>query len=860
MASPLPPPPSRPCEQCSNRGAECTSNYIDSLAEAKAKKQRRDSSTRAINDSANAPPRKKIRKSDASIRLAGNPEGDAQTDTSAKRRRSSATVISTYAVGESSQSGSTGADIGGMDSVESPPTLAQVMPNQSSADQDVFPSHRTAGERQHNLLQYLFATHPVTTMMYDYTDLSSIRCCREGNDDLFEEDKGRIWAEEPSEAHSALDDEAISDLADDLIETFFSIVHPRAAILLDVDKFRSRFSSPDTHPSGPLSHAFIAAILGWGVRFSEHPAILADREETSARDLSIATGRKRSRLVSLVIIRAREVAEENKILRLPSLENAQTLYFLEGLLGRGLHDSFELIIALIGYQATYTSAVVRHLISLGYNTPRGLLSIQDQHERSEAVFVWWAVVMTEGYKTACHRMKPSLYDEDFEFEDLQEPATHPSFPVNGPDGPLQYASVSVSMLHWYNGCRQITSVFRSLSRALWIPKTAVDGISLTFLRDIIHRTSVWRDDHLSIIGAPAQWPESWNFQQAITACSIDCLYHVIWLITNRAMDDFGIKEEKSAMGGGMVEIESIKRRIKEEAEHAALRIAALIGILAENGYLKLDPLVIHHTIYEAGLYLASRGRSEHLICVAGLRQYSLAFPALWDQADELETVYAAATVCTHTQHLISTTKTASSSCLPLPVIPNVNPAHGHWLNGSRRSSSTSLAGPGPGFVTESQSGAPGYGNALGMVPSLNGTGTPNSMGYCTGTDTNNTPELAIPSLALPQQPSTTLPISDLSSQGPLPLPAAADSSSQYSAPFSRNSAQGLQLRQNGRAYYVDRGSRSTSIPAAAGTATSAASENGIGHEQVDGLSRGEGGPSDLPGVMFDWTASSLGGA
>lgn len=64
----------------------------------------------------------------------------------------------------------------------------------------------------------------------------------------------------------------------------------------------------------------------------------------------------------------------------------------------------------------------------------------------------------------------------------------------------------------------------------------------------------------------------------------------------RALEESGVEEEtKGAMGmGGVgmgigVEVESVKRRIKEESEHAALRIAALVAVLTENEYLSLDP-------------------------------------------------------------------------------------------------------------------------------------------------------------------------------------------------------------------------------------------------------------------------------
>jgi len=62
--------------------------------------------------------------------------------------------------------------------------------------------------------------------------------------------------------------------------------------------------------------------------------------------------------------------------------------------------------------------------------------------------------------------------------------------------------------------------------------------------------------------------------------------------------------------------------------------------LTENGYLRLDPLIIYHPIYEAGLYLAKQGKEECLICVAGLKQYSIPFPSVWVLAEEIETIFA----------------------------------------------------------------------------------------------------------------------------------------------------------------------------------------------------------------------------
>lgn len=87
----------------------------------------------------------------------------------------------------------------------------------------------------------------------------------------------------------------------------------------------------------------------------------------------------------------------------------------------------------------------------------------------------------------------------------------------------------------------------------------------------------------------------------MAACSADVSHHALWLVLYRALEESGVEEERNGgigmgMGGmgmgGMgieVEVESVKRRLKEESEHAALRIAALVAVLTENEYLSLDP-------------------------------------------------------------------------------------------------------------------------------------------------------------------------------------------------------------------------------------------------------------------------------
>jgi hypothetical protein len=95
--------------------------------------------------------------------------------------------------------------------------------------------------------------------------------------------------------------------------------------------------------------------------------------------------------------------------------------------------------------------------------------------------------------------------------------------------------------------------------------------------------------------------------------------------------------------------------------------------LTENGYLRLDPFIIYHPIYEAGLYLAKQGKEECLICVAGLKQYSIPFPSVAILAEEIEVIYgstishSSSNQPTTENHIPSVSASNSTSTVPAPV-------------------------------------------------------------------------------------------------------------------------------------------------------------------------------------------------
>jgi hypothetical protein len=123
-------------------------------------------------------------------------------------------------------------------------------------------------------------------------------------------------------------------LADELLDSFFSITHIRYP-LLDPDRFRAQFAEPDTHPDGPIYHPLLAVALAWGARFSENPILLADRGEISARDPEAnAKGFTRSRMAQLLVIRGREVLEVCKVFRYAKMENVQVGILMEPLIAR----------------------------------------------------------------------------------------------------------------------------------------------------------------------------------------------------------------------------------------------------------------------------------------------------------------------------------------------------------------------------------------------------------------------------------------------------------------------------------------------------------------------------------------------
>jgi hypothetical protein len=65
-------------------------------------------------------------------------------------------------------------------------------------------------------------------------------------------------------------------------------------------------------------------------------------------------------------------------------------------------------------------------------------------------------------------------------------------------------------------------------------------------------------------------------------------------------------------------------------------------VLASNGYLRLDPAVMHVSCIQAGTVLARLGRPEVSNCIAALDQYSYAYEEAGEQGSEIKRAYAKA--------------------------------------------------------------------------------------------------------------------------------------------------------------------------------------------------------------------------
>ncbi|KZT60086.1 hypothetical protein CALCODRAFT_465982 [Calocera cornea HHB12733] len=436
-----------------------------------------------------------------------------------------------------------------------------------------------------------------------------------------------------------VDDYMRNEFALDLTETYFQIVHIRIP-LLNPDLFRARLRASISTTSlpipsgyttaadtlGPPAPAMLAALMACGAKFSDHHLMQLDRETNGGK----------SRIQARLLDRAMEIAEAEKVYRTATLENITLAMILEGMdpLTLGLPER------PYGPSGFWLKVAVDHLFALGYNKDSVVSGISDVETKGRAYFAWWITYLTDAYSSAFFRRKPALSDYD-----------HSHAPPVAIDT-TQYSDHSEFAI-WLSAVYDLAVAARKLSVTALSARAQTGGIVAAELREVATLLYRWRDNHLVRVGVPTTLQVDWDYLKAITCCVSDANYHVMWIIANHAILDFGIHEPAVssaqpdipvADGDATQSIEDLKREIAYEALHAATRISALTSLLTTHGYLRLDYNVLHYAIYAAGLTLAREGAPEAMTCISGLRQYSSAYPDAGPEADYLASLFAQTTI------------------------------------------------------------------------------------------------------------------------------------------------------------------------------------------------------------------------
>ncbi|TCD63254.1 hypothetical protein EIP91_005810, partial [Steccherinum ochraceum] len=178
----------------------------------------------------------------------------------------------------------------------------------------------------------------------------------------------------------------------DLVEVFFQIVHTRLP-LLNPAQFRSRLTehlktntnappppppvpaayeikqdrrsnSPHTPTMGnspksallmspgsehkPLHNALVATVIAWGAKFSEHPLLLADRRKNNGQSM----------MAKALINRARELAEDLKVHRVPSADHVVIALLIEPMQNQNPEEGN-------GFHGFWLTSAIRLLLDLG---------------------------------------------------------------------------------------------------------------------------------------------------------------------------------------------------------------------------------------------------------------------------------------------------------------------------------------------------------------------------------------------------------------------------------------------------------------------------------------------------------------
>jgi len=416
-----------------------------------------------------------------------------------------------------------------------------------------------------------------------------------------------------------LDDETFrAEFALDLVEVYFQIVHTRIPLLNPL-QFRNRLNlvSKSFVPfrTDPLHPALVATVLAWGAKFSEHPLLVADRSRNGGQ----------SRIAKALLDRVRELAEALKVHRIPHNDHVVISLLIEPLQCQKPDKE-------PGFHGFWLTSGIRNLLGLQINHKSVMATIQDPEARGTMIFAWWMACLCDAFSAFYYRRKPILDEDDY---DIDFYTADPNSPDDGAPSPRE----QLEFLGYYRAAHDLARISRRIARLLCRPSTE-EGLPLEDLVRTMDDLDEWRKRHLRKVGVPQQQESRWDFVTAVSACASDAQYHVMWTGLFFAVDEVGIRDRDNSLSPSeMNHIETKKRKLYSEGLDAALRIAGLAGVLTQNGYLKLDPAVMHVSIIQAGQLLAKSARPEVSACIDALEQYSYAYEEALEYAQEIRKTY-----------------------------------------------------------------------------------------------------------------------------------------------------------------------------------------------------------------------------
>ena len=404
-----------------------------------------------------------------------------------------------------------------------------------------------------------------------------------------------------------LDRQRREDFVNDLVETYFSVVHARLP-LLNPQTFRKRYYERSEELGGPPSDILLAIVIAWGAKFSENPLIAQDRNE-SATELQKAfaqaqaallkgerekadqiTGVKggieqpiltvpaelrqqgRNRIADHLTWRAQDIMDRLRVARVATLENAQACFLMEPIL---FHPSvyFNGNLNLTGTPLpakhrsllSYTNGhwyviAIKHMLDLGINCKEKVMAIKDPALRGETLFAWWLACMADSASSLFFQRRCIISAEDYNSEppvgdaDNKKEAPHPLDSID-------------SYLAFFGSAHDAVNFQRKLSSMYFAPRSHIEGVRIEKVSEVVDLLKKWRVDHLEKVGVPLpHWPPHWDYIAAVSACTSDINYHANWIVLWRLVDEMGIYGTDRSNASSPIHQDRLKRRIALEPE------------------------------------------------------------------------------------------------------------------------------------------------------------------------------------------------------------------------------------------------------------------------------------------------------